>query len=299
MNMCKYSEEWIYEDLLNLPKEESSEIEYKSSKISLDNLKNKISVAASSFWNSGGGVFIAGVNDNGIIDGGISSKKGRQSIRDWADNAIKLTEPLGEYQIYIVEGGDCTSKINDDKVVLIIRFNKSNLVPHMAYDNKYYIRAGAHSDSATHFQVEALRSLRQFTKPNLRGIMRKHSNKPKVEELVIVALNDATALNIKLNFKPLPLALKNFFDKDFPLEIPIINKNNPFNMDISLFGARKESFGIEPVTLILTFNDILGNVYEVEQLINPHKNLQPMEIGEDINLRLVKAIENLTKKLNN
>lgn len=297
--MNKNNKEWEYDDLLNLPKEESSVIEYKSSRTPLDKLKNKISVAASSFWNSGGGIFIAGVNDNGIIDGGIPSKKGRQSIRDWADNAIKLTEPLGEYMIYVVKSENHASKINEDKVVLIIEFNKSNLVPHMAYDNKYYIRAGAHSDSATHFQVEALRTLRQFTKPNLRGIMKKHPSKPRVEQLMIVALNDATALNIRLSFDPFPIALERFSDKEFPLEIPIINKNNPFSMDISLFGAREKSFGIDSVKLILTFNDILGNSYEVEQVINPQKNLQPMEIGEDINLRLVKAIENLTKKINN
>ena len=34
----------------------------------------------------------------------------------------------------------------------------------------------------------------------------------------------------------------------------------------------------------------------VEQMISPHKNLQPMVIGEDINEKLVKAIKNLAKK---
>ena len=297
MSSYKNITEWDYEVLLDLPKEESSELEYKSSKIPLDILRNKISVAASSFWNSGGGIFIAGISDNGTIDGGIPKNKGKQSIRDWADNAIKLTEPLGEYEIYVIKHEVSTPDIDKDRVILVIRFLKSHIVPHMAYDRKYYIRAGAHSDGATHFQVETLRSLRQFTKPNIRGVMRSHPNKPRIEELVIISLNDTVALDVKLTFDPFPLALKNHFTDDFPLEIPVIDKNNPFRMDISGFGFREQAFGNDSVKLILEFMDVLGNEYRVEQMINPHKNLQPMSIGEDINERLIKAIENLTKKI--
>lgn len=297
MNSYKGTTEWDYETLLDIPKAESSEFEYKSSKTSLDILRNKISVAASSFWNSGGGIFIAGVSDNGTIDGGIPNKKGKQSIRDWTDNAIKLTEPLGEYEIHVIGHEVSAHGIDEDKVVLVIRFYKSNMVPHMAYDRKYYIRAGAHSAGATHFQVEALRSLRQFTKPNIRGVMRSHPNKPRIEELVVVSLNDAAALDIKLTFDPFPLALRNHFTDDFPLEIPVVDKNNPFRMDISGFGFREQAFGKDSVNLILEFNDVLGDVYRVEQVINPRKNLQPMAIGEDINERLVKAIEKLVKKI--
>lgn len=288
---------WKYEDLKDIPSGESNVFEYKSSRVPLDSLKSKISISASAFWNSGGGIFIAGVDDKGVIDDGIPKFKGRQSIRDWTDNAIRQTEPLGDYEICIIEHDELTTDIGEDKVVLIIRFMESNTVPHMAYDKKYYIRAGAHSDGATHFQVEALRSLRQFTKPSIRGVMRYHPNKPKIEELLIVSINAAVALDVKITFDPFPLALKNHFIEDFPLEVPVIDKNNPFRMEISGFGFRSEAFGEESVKLILQFNDILGNKYTVEQMINPQKNLQPMAIGEDINERLVKAIENLTKKL--
>lgn len=286
-----------YKDLQEFPTEESDSIEYKSSKVSLDNLKNKISVAASSFWNSGGGIFVAGVNDNGKVDGGIPSVKGRQGIRDWADKAIKMTEPSGQYEIILIEKNDNTPDIEDGNVVLIIRFFESDIPPHMAYDKKYYIRAGAHSDGATHFQVEALRALRQFTKPNIKGLLRNHPTKPRIEELVIVSINDAVALDTKLSFDPYPLALKDHFKDEFPLEIPVIDKNNPFRMDISGFGFREQAFGNDPVKLILEYKDVIGNTYITEQWISPQKNLQPMVIGEDINERLVKAIEALTKKI--
>ncbi|MBI9014058.1 MAG: ATP-binding protein [Clostridiales bacterium] len=286
-----------YEDLQDFPTEESNYIEYKSSKVNLDNLKNKISVAASSFWNSGGGIFVAGVNDDGKVDGGIPSTKGRQGIRDWADKVIKMTEPLGEYEISIVEQSDNTPDIKEGNVVLLIRFYESDIPPHMAYDKKYYIRAGAHSDGATHFQVEALRALRQFTKPNIKGVLRNHPTKPRIEELLIVSINDAVALDTKLSFDPYPLALRDNFKNEFPLEIPVIDRNNPFRMDISGFGFREQAFGMDPVKLLLEYKDVLGNKYTTEQLISPHKNLQPMSIGEDVNERLVKAIEALAKKI--
>ena len=275
--------EWNYENLKDIPSEESNAFEYKSSRIPFDYLKNKIS--------------IAGVNDNGIIDGGIPRIKGRQSIRDRADNAIRQTEPLGPYEILVIEHDDSTTDIDEDKVVLVIRFFESSIVPHMAYDKKYYIRAGAHSDGATHFQVEALRSLRQFTKPNIRGVMRYHPNKPDVEELVIISLNDAVALDTKQTFEPLPLLLKRSFGDCFPLKIPVIDRHNPFRLEISLFGHRTKTFGEEPVKLILQFNDVMGNEYTVEQMISPHKNLQPMAIGKGVNERLIKALEKLTEKL--
>lgn len=289
--------EWTYEDMEDIPKSESEVYEYKSSKVPLDKLKNKISIAASSFWNSGGGIFIVGVNDAGTVDGGIPKLKGAQSIRDWADKAIKLTEPLGEYEIHIIEQNDNTPLLEEGKVILVIRFLESCNVPHMAYDKKYYIRAGAHSDGATHFQVESLRALRQLSKPNLRGVMRSHPDKPKIEELLIVSISDAVALDTKLTFNPFPLAIKNHFQDDFPLEIPVIDKNNPFRMDISGFGIRDQAFGEEPVKLILTYCDVVGNQYSTEHLISPYKNLQPMMIGDDVHERLVKAIEKLTEKI--
>lgn len=288
---------WTEENLREIPSSETELFEYKSSKVPLDNLKNKISVAASAFWNSGGGIFIAGVNDNGEVDGGIEKYKGKQDIRDWVDNAIKLTEPTGEYLISIICKNLDDSKIEDNKAVIVICFYESNLVPHMAYDKKYYIRVGAHSGAANHYLVESLRSLRANTKPNLRGIMKYHPTKPRIEQLVIIALNEGVAIDVKVNFDPLPLALKEHFSDDFPLEIAAIDKNNPFTMEISGFGFREQAFGKDPVMLKLEYKDVLGEIYKSEQEISPQKNLQPMTIGDDVFKELVEAIENLTKKL--
>ena len=117
-----------------------------------------------------------------------------------------------------------------------------------------------------------------------------------MEELVIVSINDAVALDVKLTFDPFPAAIGGIAE-DFPLEIAIIDKNNPFIMEMSLFGARNTIFGEEPAKLILSYKDVIGNEYRTEQFISPHKNLQPMAIGEDIFEKLTKSIDKLAGKL--
>ncbi|GAA5531590.1 ATP-binding protein [Herpetosiphon gulosus] len=84
----KQIEGWTEEDLLRLPSEENDHYEYKSSQIPMDRLKEKISIAASAFWNSGGGFFIVGIDDTGHIDGGIAKTVGRQKLPDWIDQIL-------------------------------------------------------------------------------------------------------------------------------------------------------------------------------------------------------------------
>lgn len=91
VEICK----WEYQDLLELPSEETDIYEYKSSKVPLDQLKNKISKAASAFWNSGGGIFIAGVNGEITIELTQKINSEIQSVYDkinkkLSDNEISL-----------------------------------------------------------------------------------------------------------------------------------------------------------------------------------------------------------------
>lgn len=40
--------------------------------------------------------------------------------------------------------------------------------------------------------------------PVLRGMLRKDSHRPDVQELIVVALNDAPALDVEIALDPLP-----------------------------------------------------------------------------------------------
>ncbi len=141
---------WNENDLSQLPPQEDDQYEYKRSQTKDPDLGNKLSVAASAFWNSGGGIFVAGVNNIGQIDGGITEDVGNQPRRDWADQHIRRTEPQGgKYWIKTISATSSRSPIRPNHVILVVAFETSPLAPHMAYDKKYYIRAGAHSEGAS------------------------------------------------------------------------------------------------------------------------------------------------------
>jgi hypothetical protein len=67
-------------DLQRLPPSEDDEFEFKSSRISENDLKREIANAASAFANSGGGFFIGGVDGHGNADNGLHATIGRQPI---------------------------------------------------------------------------------------------------------------------------------------------------------------------------------------------------------------------------
>ncbi|MFZ6029970.1 MAG: helix-turn-helix domain-containing protein [Chloroflexota bacterium] len=292
----KYSEieEWDDEDLRQLPGEETDFYEYKSSKIEIKSLKSKISVAASAFWNSGGGVLIAGVNNDGKIDGGIPLKIGRQSIRDWVDQAIASVEPPGHYVIKIITGENKVSNILDAHAVLVIRFEESYIGPHMAIDKKYYIRAGAHTGPASHFLVEAIRARRGLEKPLLVGLIRRHPSKTHSLELVILVANDAPAFDVELNLKPLPNVFQEYSKDRFPLKISAIDRQHPFSMEISPWGPNsKEIFGEGPVELQLEYKDIAGRKYNHNQSLGLNDGIGPMRFGDEPIDKIQKSLEKM------
>lgn len=291
---------WTEDDLDELPKYEDDRYEYKSGMITFDKLGEKISIAASAFWNAGGGIFIAGIDDNGAVDGGIPAKNGKTKVSDWVDKIIANVEPIGAYYVKTIESNKTESRIKTDCIVLVIAFERSHLVPHMAQDKKYYIRVGAHSIPASHFIIEALRAYNRQIDPMVRGILRMHPTKSDIVQLVITSITDAAAIDVKVLFEPLPKT----FDYDgirdnFPLEVPLIDSQNPFCMDISIFPGGYKVFGDAPVTLKVNYKNIIGKDFEYTQVIDPKKNLGPIKIGSDIFMEIKKSINKVEDVLKN
>lgn len=164
---------WDLGRLAELPPVENESLEFKSSRVSFNDLGSKISVAASAFWNTGGGVLVVGVDDNGKVDGGIPILVGKKELEDWVDGEVAATEPAGPYKTKLLQSYDSSFGIEEGKGVLIIGFGESADIPHMAKDCKYYIRAGAHSVPTGRYSVEALLARRAVQSPMLRGVIRK------------------------------------------------------------------------------------------------------------------------------
>ena len=289
-------EDWTEDQLAAIPDAETDYYEYKSSQTPLERLKHKIYVAASAFWNSGGGVFIAGVDDNGRIDGGIPGLVGGQKLRDWADQVLAQVEPLGPYAVKTIERKNAKSRIRSDCAVLVIAFGESANAPHMGPDYRYYVRAGAHSVPAGHFLVEAIRSRRGLHKPFLRGLLRLHENKTHAVELAIIAANDATALDVHISFDPFPASLGESKER-FPLIVPIIDRENPFTMDIFHIYKVKDRIGDQRIFLELQYQDVAGQTFHERQELDPLRSLSSVRVeSEDVDV-IKKSLRDIVRQM--
>lgn len=295
-NQYRFVESWTEDDLRLLPSDETDLYEYKSSITPDEKLKEKLAIAASAFWNSGGGIFIVGINNTGQIDGGISQTVRRQKRRDWVDQILASIEPLGPYTVRTIEKTTSDSAIRDQHIVLVVAFGASDNAPHMAPDKKYYVRAGAHSAPASHFLVEAIRARRGFQSPTLRAIFQLHPQKAKVVQLAIVCINQATALNVKIDFVPLPQGLVPVA-KQLPLTVAVIDKEHPFEMDICTVPDSSIIFGDVPVELRLEFSDIVGRTHHYCQEIDPRRNFAPTRLEVSNSKDLDKTMITISRQI--
>ncbi len=299
-------ENWTEDDLSQLPSQEDDYWEYKGSLIAAksnwqNELKEKLCHAASAFWNTGGGVFLVGIGGNGIADGGIPEKVGRQSIRDWVDTILREVQPVGKYAIKIIlSNGATNSLIEPDKIVLAIAFDESHDVPHMSNNKIHYIRAGAHTLEAGYYLVEAIRARRHVHQPSLRALIQYNRRKARIYELMLIAINETPALNVQINFDPLPKMYANHFnDGDrFPLIIPIIDNRFPFTMDVAYSMKKEELFGNTPIKILLDYEDATGRRFHQEEMVDIYRQTSPLNIGTEHDIEdLEIAIKQITKQL--
>lgn len=270
-------ENWTIHDLENLPGEENDSYEYKSSGIAnnKDKFADTITKAASAFWNTGGGFFYVGVDNKGRIDGGIEPTIGNQPITEWADQILFRVSPIGPYRTKFI-----TLEDSSTKGVFVIAFGESANLPHQAPDNKYYVRAGAHSHPAAHYIVEALRARRATTQPLLLARVVPHAFKAQVLDLSIVCLSNHPALDIEINISPIPHIYDNL-PGSFPQVIPFIDILHPFSIEIgSLLDIRK-TIGDEPLKLVLKYSNTLKQHFKSSQIIEVNEHISKARLTGD------------------
>jgi len=257
-----------------LPNAEDDRHEYKSSAIKNDKeLGDKIAKAASGFWNSGGGLFVVGVDGKGQPDGGISLNVGRQSRRDWIDRAISPVMPKSCYVIHSIENSSSCMNIEQGKAVFLIGFGESEIGPHMANDHRYYIRAGAHTEPASHFIVEAIHARRGLRTPLLSHLVRRKPGNSGVLQLGIVVLNAAAAINVSIKFDELPKIFASNLEEKVSLQIPIISEQFPLFFDICrIMSGRQE---LPPFEINLTYSDMANRTYQQNLEVDIARQLGP------------------------
>lgn len=259
---------WNVAELAVLPDAEDESHEYKSSKTPFDALKAKLACAASAFLNSGGGLFVAGVNNAGRVDGGIRTVVNREPLRDWVDRIVASVAPRAEYVVAVVN-------IESDNCVLLVAFEESHLAPHMAPDGRYYVRAGAHTERASAFVVEALFARRGLAKPLLRHALSYKPGARGFVQLGLVCASTAPALDVCLELPPSNLLLS---DRPKLLTVGVIGPATPLFIDMQepMIGDEPEP----PMTLTVKYKDIAGRTYEQTMVVDVASQL-PIGLGGD------------------
>ena len=282
-------------DLTQIPTKEDDYFEFKSSKTSWKELKTKLSCAVSGFANSGGGCFVAGVDDDGNADGGFPLKNGRQDLQDSIDQVIHQVEPSPRYEIKLIQDSMGRGIIERDKAVFLVAIHESYISPHMAPDHCYYIRAGAHTVKAKHFIVEAIWAKRHFSKPRLTHLLRRKSETGTTMQLGILALTDAPALDVTIKVEPLPSLLQQQ-PSVFPLNLSLIDRNNPFFFDIVVLTLSQSCLE-ETLSLEVDYHDLSGNHYTYETKIESSNSTLPISIKSDDYREIVNTLKSINNTL--
>lgn len=278
-----------------LPTSESDGWEFKSSATPIKELKKKLSCAVSGFANAGGGCFVAGVDGNGNADGGFPKLVRKQDFGDWVDQVAHLVSPTPNYAFALITDPKGRGTIKADHHVLVVSVDESYSGPHMAPDNRYYIRAGAHTVAARHFIVDAIWAKRHFGKPRLIHNWRIKPGCHDVIQLGVVSLTNNPAIDVSINLDPLGELLKGSEDR-FPLKLPLIDPDNSFYLDATTWFKSDERFG-ENVKLTVTYHDLSGNEYKYETNLNSFSGLAPVRIGTDANTKMAKSLKKIEKLL--
>jgi hypothetical protein len=167
----------------------------------------------------------------------------------------------------------------------------------MAPDQKYYIRAGAHSPPAPHFVVEALFARRGLNQPMLRPAFRYKPGNRRVVQLGIVSTTAAPALDVVINVDPLPTYLERVGAARFPLRAGSITRELPYFFDFHLptFGEVFPSDG----QLRVEYSDGAGRHFAESFLLEPEHELGPVLLGGGDADLIAKGLDELKQELKN
>lgn len=127
-----------------------------------------LSKQLSAFANANGGHLFIGLNDDGVIDGGVPVDLKKGGIRAWLEDIIPgAVEPvLPEFNVYEVPRGGPKSRITDGHAVYVIHIPTSRHAPHMANDRRYYLRIAGKSRPMSNVHVQDI--VRRTNTPDVR-----------------------------------------------------------------------------------------------------------------------------------
>lgn len=222
---------------------------------------------------------------------------GNQGLRDWLDQIVARVTPRLLYDIRLYDDCEGRGILDVGKVVAAVSIFPSETAPHQASDNKYYIRAGAHTLPAGHDIVEAIWARRHISRPRITHLVRESPDDGEVVQIGLVALTEAPAINIELTMEPLP-GLYSQGCREFPVHIGVIDRNTPFFFDVS---TREEirRHPDEEFVLKVTYHDLGSNPYVHRKTIRLFRSMPSLRFfkkGIDVD-GVVKSLDSIKQEL--
>jgi Putative DNA-binding domain len=298
VNLVDLSEmtKWTDSDLLSvLPAAENAEFEYKSSLTPDDAMAFKIKKAASGFWNSGGGYLVLGIdNKSGKPDGGITTIVGRQSRRDWIDRQVSSVAPKypNGYGVHEITSGGAGLLIHPGKAVYVVGFAESETAPHMA-DDKYFVRAGAHTEPASAFIVEALMARRGNRQRQLRLSFRHEPTWGIMVQIGVFNVSSVSAIDVEVEFKHPP---KRVLDDVRFARTHLIDRDTPFFIDyVATTNVASDQFDKNLIEAANTIKVRYKNMQLTEFIMEETVTLQTTSVAFNSNSSIDRIDSSLRK----
>ena len=115
-----------------------------------------LSKQISAFANGAGGLLFIGIDDEGNIDGGVSTSLKGGGTRAWLEDIVSgLVMPkLRNYNVFEVLPASFDSAINEGCAVYIVDIKESLDAPHQARDKRYYLRIAGKSRPMDHVHIQ-------------------------------------------------------------------------------------------------------------------------------------------------
>lgn len=116
-----------------------------------------LSKQISAFANGAGGHIFLGVDDDGLVDGGVRVDLKGGGTRSWLEDVLpsSVDPPLQRFNVFEVprpaEGG--RSRILPDHAVYVLHVPSSEEAPHQAVDRRYYLRIAGKSRPMGHVHI--------------------------------------------------------------------------------------------------------------------------------------------------
>jgi hypothetical protein len=153
---------WTEDMIISLGQDEYDFQEFKASPYLADenginsNFTILLSKQVSAFANGGGGRIVIGLDDEGKVDGGVSTTLKGGGTRAWLEDVISdlVTPKLRNFNVFEVTPTRSESAILAGSAVYVISINESPDAPHQAMDKRYYLRIAGKSRPMGHVHIQ-------------------------------------------------------------------------------------------------------------------------------------------------